>query len=477
MGNVSNPGRLGMAGSLRTLQDLPQPAGGWPLLGHLAQLDPKALHTVLERWCAECGPCFRFGMGPQQVLVTADPEHAQAALRDRPAGFRRLGAIEPVLRDMGIDGVFSVEGEGWLAQRKLVMQALAPVQLAHYFPAIQTITARLLRRWRAAARSGQPVDMVVDLTRYTVDLTSSLSFGRDVNTLEADGDAIQQHLAMVFPAINRRINSPVPYWRWFKLPADRALERALAAIHAFVDDLIDQARAELARQPGEPPANLLQAMLVARDEHGAALSSARVRANVMTLLLAGEDTTAHALAWTFFQLADRPALQDTLAAEAARALQGADVVPDRAALEALPLCEGVVFESLRQRPVVPIIFLETLQERLIGDVRVPAGTPVFLLTRPAALDAAHFQEQHALLPSRWHAAPGTHAADKRAFLQFGAGPRVCPGRHLAAVEMRMVVSTAMRHFRLAHARDPGAVAERFGFTMAPDAVPLRLTPR
>lgn len=466
-----------LAAPARALTDLPQPAGAWPLLGHLAQLDPKALHAVLERWCAECGPVYRFGMGPRQVFVTADADHAQAALRDRPEGFRRLGAIEPVMAEMGIDGVFSVEGPRWLAQRKMVMQALAPVRLREYLPVMQRITARLARRWQAAARAGRPVDMVDDLTRYTVDVTSSLSFGRDVNTLGSDGDPIRSHLGVVFPAINRRINFPLPYWRWVQLPADRALARALVAIRDFVDDLIAQARAEMAAPGWTGPANLLQALLAARDQAGSGITDAMVRANVITVLLAGEDTTAHALAWTLCHLASAPDLQDRLAAEARAALQGEDVAPGPEAVASLPLCEGAVFEALRLRPVVPIIFLETVLPRVLGGVRLPAGTPVFLLTRPAALEAAHFSAPRALRPERWQGAAAGEPMSTRAFLQFGAGPRVCPGRHLATVEMRLVVSMAMARFRFAHAGDPQAVREQFGFTMMPSAVPLRLALR
>jgi cytochrome P450 len=467
-----------LAAASRTLADLPRPPGALPGLGHLLKLDPKALHTVLEGWARDCGPCYTFGMGPKTVLVTADPDHAQAALRDRPDGFRRLGAIEPVFRDMGIDAVFSIEGERWRPQRRLVMQTLAPQHIAACFGPMQTITQRLYRRWDRIARDGGQTDVAQDLVRYAVDVTSTLSFGQDVNTLEADGDPIQRHLGVVFPMINARINFPFPYWRYVKLRRDRELDTSLAAIRQFVNGLIERARAEMASPGWSQPTHLLQALLQARDEPGSGISDDDVQANVVILLLAGEDTTAHALAWTFHQLAQQPALQDRLAADAARVLGPADVAPGRSAIEALDLCEGMVFESLRLRPVVPIIFLETVRERMVGDIRVPGGTPVFLLTRPAALDPAHFTAPAELHPERWHGDGGSgNTRDVRSFLQFGAGPRVCPGRHLATVEMRMVLSMALKAFRFHTVGDPAATREQFGFTMMPDRLPMRLERR
>ncbi len=489
----------------RQLADLPSP-GGLPLLGNLHQLDLKVLHQCLERWAGEHGPVYTFGMGPQRVFVTSDPEHAQTALRDRPDGFRRLAAIRPVFAELGLDGVFSTEGDGWLPQRRLVTKALSLQHLAGFLPTMQGITARLHRRWQQAAQSGQPTDAVQDLMAFAVDVTATLSLGADINTLENDDNPIQRHLEQVFPMINRRINLPLPYWRWMKLPMDRRLDASLAEVRRFVDQMIERARAEMARNPDAPPSNLLQALLRARDEPGSGIGDDEVYANVVTLLLAGEDTTAHAMAWALFYLASDEPLQERLHQQARSVLGASTVAPDMATIRALPAFEGLVDEALRLRPVVPIIFLETVQERMLGDVRLPAGTPVFLITRPAMLDEQHFGDAQRLKPERWMAsrgagdsgtrdgdigsadhsegdgdAPGRTAQvartagaahNPRAFVQFGAGPRVCPGRHLATLEMRMAMSMLLRSFRIRHAGDPEEVREQFGFTMMPQRLPL-----
>ena len=135
--------------------------------------------------------------------------------------------------------------------------------------------------------------------RFTVDAIASLAFGSEVNTLESDDDVIQLHLNQIFPALSRRILAPVRYWRYLKLPADRALDRSVQAVRAAIEGFIAQARERIAREPErrEHPRNLLEAMINAADEDGSGLDDRDVAGNVLVMLLAGEDTTANTLAW------------------------------------------------------------------------------------------------------------------------------------------------------------------------------------
>lgn len=460
----------------RRLDELPAPPG-WPLLGQLLALDPARLQQILEGWHADLGSPYLLRLGPRKVYVCADPELLQTVLRERPERYRRMRQIEDCIAEMRSNGVFSVEGEAWRPQRRLVMEGLNATHFRGFLPALQAITARLHRRWLAAAASGATVDMTQDLIRYTVDVTTALAFGEDPNTLEDDGDVIQRQLALVFPRLMARINAPLPYWRWVRLPADRALDRALAQIHGHIDGLIVRARRRLAQQPGAESRNVLEAMLRARDEPGSGLSDDDLRANVMTLLLAGEDTTAHTLAWTIYHLAQHPSWQDRLHALARATQQGAPVAASLEQVRALDLFEAAANESTRLKPIVPMIFLEPNVDVVLGGVAVPAGTPMFFLLRPAMLDERHFADAAAWRPDRWsHGHPaGTH--DTRAYVQFGAGPRVCPGRHLAGVEVRLVLAMLMSQFRVALAVDPGTVREVLAFTMTPDTMPVRLQMR
>lgn len=465
----------------RHVADLPSPRG-LPWIGNAHQVRPGNLHLTLERWFAEIGGPFALRLGPRRVVVMADAGALQTALRNRPDQFRRAVPIESVFAEMGANGVFSVEGPAWGAQRRLVMQALSPAQLRGFHPTLVTITRRLLKRWAAAAAAGRVVEMTDDLTRYTVDVTTALAFGEDPNTLERDGDVIQRHLAQVFPTIMRRVNAPFPWWRHVRLPVDRRFDASMAAVHEHVRGLIARARARLRIEPAAAPRNVLEAMLLQAASPDGRISDADVQANVITLLLAGEDTTAHTLAWTLHHLALHPHWQDRLHDRACEVLGEADVCPTLDDLAGLDEFEACATEATRLKPIVPLFYLETRNEVVLDGVRLPPGTPLICILRPPMLDERHFGRAGEYRPERWLAAKGCPAHgglahDSRAWAQFGAGPRVCPGRHLAGSEIRLVLSMLMRRFRVVHAVDPRSIVERNAFTMAPDRMPLRLVPR
>ena len=462
---------------VRRLADLPSPKG-LPLIGNLLQLAPERLHLTLEQWARELGPMYTLDLGTQRVLVCSDPELLQTVLRDRPEGYRRYSPIESVIAEQHANGLFSIEGEAWRPQRKLVMQALAATNFRAFYPALQAITERLRQRWQRAADAGETVDMAVDLVRYTVDVTTALAFGEDPNTLEQSGNVIQDQLALIFPMLMSRINAPFPWWRYIRLPRDRHFDRSMQSVRAHVDGLIERTRARLHAQPTDRPRNLLEAMLIASNEPDSGITDETIFANVITLLMAGEDTTAHSLSWTMYFLSAEPALQARLHDEAAALMGEALVCPQLDDVKRLDAFEALATEATRLKPIVPLFFTEALTDKVLGGVAVPLGTPVFFVTRAAMLDEQHFGQASTYLPERW--SDDRHAAlahDSRAYVQFGAGPRVCPGRQLAGVEMRLVLSMLCRNFTMELATERESIKEVMAFTMMPSAMPVRLRSR
>jgi cytochrome P450 len=462
---------------IRRLADLPSPQG-LPLLGNLLQLSPERLHLTLEQWSGELGSMYTIDLGMKRALVCCDPELAHTVLRDRPEGYRRYSPIESVIAEQHANGLFSIEGEAWRPQRKLVMQALAATHFRDFYPALQAITERLRQRWQRAADAGETVDMTVDLVRYTVDVTTALAFGEDPNTLEQSGDVIQDHLALIFPMLMSRINAPLPWWRYIKLPSDRRFDRSMKAVRAHIDGLIERSRARLVVQPGERPRNLLEAMLIASNEPGSGITDETIFANVITLLMAGEDTTAHSLSWTMYFLSAEPALQARLHEQAAALMGDALVCAQLDDLKRLDAFEALATEATRLKPIVPVFFQEALVDKVLGGVALPAGTPVFFVLRPAMLDEQRFGHASTYLPERWGDDRGAALAhDARAYVQFGAGPRVCPGRQLAGVEIQLVLSMLCRNFTMELATERESIKEVLAFTMMPSAMPVRLRSR
>ena len=461
----------------RNLIDLPGPRGV-PVLGNLLQLDPPRLHTILGGWADQYGPLFRLRLRGRDVLVVSDTELIGEVLRSRPEKFRRRRALRTVMLELGIDGVFNAEGTDWRRQRKLAMYALNTAHMREFFQRLDQVTARLQQRWERAARSGEAIDTQRDLMRFTVDVTSGLAFGHDLNTLEQTGDAIQNHLDKIFPALTRRLLMPFAYWRYFKLPTDRALDKAMAEVHKLVNAFIANSRAQLAQDPARraKPTNFLEAMLVARDDDANGFTDAEIVGNALTMLLAGEDTTANTIGWMIHFMIENPAVQARMREEVDRALGAHRRVPDYATTDSLPYIEAVAHEAMRLEPVAPFLAMEANYACTIGDVAVPAGTSVFLVMLHPAVQPANFDDPRAFRPERW-LDPGAGAHNTKAFMPFGSGPRYCPGRHLAMLEIKMVAAMLCRNFEVVRAPGSLPTVDHFVFTLTPKNLAVTLRAR
>ena len=464
------------AAAKRTIADLSGPRG-WPVVGNLFQLDLARLHEVLEGWAREYGPLFRYRLGSHWVVVISDPGMIEQALRARPQTFRRLGNVEPVFREMGVAGVFSAEGAAWRSQRRLTMEALSPRHQRGFYPRLRSVATRLLARWEREAQSGEPVDVVDDLKRFTVDITTLLTFGYDVNTLEQGDDVIQRRLEHVFPAFTRRLFALIPTWRIIRSPADRRLDRALGEIRMWLEQLVHDARQRLVADPGRAaqPSDFLEAMISATDESGRPFPDDVIFGNLMTMLLAGEDTTAYTLGWAVHELCESPASVSALQRELDSMLGAARVPEDFESAQRLTFAGAVANEAMRLRPVAPVLYLQANHATTLGDLFLRGGTAIALLTRRPAIDEQHFDRPQSFLPERWVTPSGTH--DPSAHLPFGSGPRLCPGRTLALLEMKLVLATLFRNFDVERDGRAGDVREHFSFTMSPVGLRVRLRPR
>jgi len=463
---------------LRTLDQLPGPRG-IPFLGSLRTLNLERLHLTLEDWAARYGSVYRLRLGGRRVIAISDPGLIQRALRDRPGAFRRLANMEPICRELGVGGVVSAEGVEWRALRRLTMEALSPVRLKAFYPALRAVAQRLHQRWEREVGAGRLVDIEQDFKRFTVDLTTQLAFGHDLYALEQEGDVLQQQLADVLTGLTRRLFAVVPLWRIFKLPAERRLERDVADVLEVLRRLLGSARARLASDPGRAthPETFLEAMILARDEAGKPFSDGEILGNAIQILLAGEDTTAHTLSWAVHEICDHPEVASALGDEADRVLDGDAVPADIEAVGRLVFAGAVANETMRLRPVGPLIVLDTNEDLVLGDLSLRKGQAVFLLTRPPAVSGRHFADPAAFRPDRWlHQEPGA-ARDPSAHLPFGSGPRLCPGRTLALTEIKVALATLFGSFSVERVGTRAEVSERYAFTMGPRGLRVMLRRR
>ena len=382
-------------------------------------------------------------------------------------------------------GVFGANGETWRRQRRMVMAGFDPAHVKRYFPALQTVAQRLVGRWHKAARANAAIELQPDLMRYTVDTIAGLAFGAAVNTLESDGDVIQQHLDQIFPALFKRILSPLPTWRFVPSAANRKLERSIAEVNLAVTGFVAQARERMQADPSlhENPRNLLEAMIAAADVPDSGIDDQQVAGNVLTMLLAGEDTTADTIAWMIHLLWRNPRALARAAGEVRWVVRDVNN-PTFEEIAKLDYVEACAHETLRLKPVAPILPLETLREMTIGDVRVPAGIIVSSLTRRDSVSDSHLARATTFDPERWLSANAESAAQnassaKRVSMPFGAGPRICPGRYLALLEMKMAMAVLLGNFDIDNVTTPDGLEarEHLAFTMVPVGLRMKLKVR
>lgn len=469
---------------LRRYDQLPGPRG-IPWLGNALQLDVPRFHQQLEQWCLEFGPLFKLQIGSRRLLAVGDHQLIAAILRDRPAGFKRTSRLEEIWLEMKLPlGVFGANGDVWQRQRRMVMAGFDPAHVKSYFPSLQAVAGRLVGRWQRAALAGHDIDLQADLMRYTVDTIAGLAFGAEVNTLESDGHVIQQHLDKIFPALFKRILSPVATWRFFRSSADRQLERSIAEVNAAVAGFVQQARARMQADPAlrQHPRNLLEAMITAADLPESGIDDEQVAGNVLTMLLAGEDTTANTLAWMIHLLWLNPETLAHATEEVRRVVRDA-ASPTFDEMAQLNYVEACAHETMRLKPVAPILPLQAVHDVTVGDVRVPAGVIIQNIMRSDSVSDSHVPRAASFEPERWLAGvdgvvgPGALAnAAKRISMPFGAGPRICPGRYLALLEMKMAIAVLLGNFEIENVATPdgGEAREHLAFTMQPVGLRMRL---
>ena len=227
------------------------------------------------------------------------------------------------------------------------------------------------------------------------------------------------------------------------------------------------------------PTSFLEAILSAVEREESGFSDEEVFANAGTLLLAGEDTTANSIAWCIHYLTKYPEYFGRIRSEVDALVQPGSSVLDLDQTNSLPILDAFTNEVMRLRPVAPLMAVEANFDVDIMGYQIPKGTTVHILARKMATLNSNFVNASEFDPERWLEVESlTHSPhNRRAFIPFGAGPRLCPGRNLALLEIRMVLAMICRNFDLEAVQGDNTVTERMAFTMMPANLRVRLNRR
>jgi cytochrome P450 len=405
------------------------PPGHW-LLGHSRPLQHDPLGYLLSVGRAHGNARLRFG--PFPMLLLSDPRAIEEVLVTRQRLFEKSLTTHRLRLIVG-NGLLTSEGASWRSHRRLVQPAFHRDRIAGYAATMSASAAATAESWS----DGEERRLVDDLSRLTLDVVARCLFGTD---LDEQAPLISAAITSATEPLYDRLST---FWVFapdgFPTPHSRAFRRANATFDRAVTAVVERRQAA-----GSVGSDLLGLLLAARDEDGRPMSRREVRDELVTLLLAGHDTSAMALTWALVLLSQAPAVEAELHAELDAVLNGRPAGLDD--LSRLVLTRRVVDETMRLYPPAWIIERSPRATVTIAGERVRPGTTVILCPWVTHRDPRWFEEPDSFRPERW-AAPSVARLPRFAYFPFGGGARVCLGTTFALTETTLLLATLAQRWR------------------------------
>jgi cytochrome P450 len=346
--------------------------------------------------------------------------------------FMKGPTIQASKRLLG-ESLLTSEGDFHRRHRRMIQPIFHHDRMESYGPVMVDHAERAADRWS----DGEVVDVHREMTRLTLSIVAEALFGADVETEEARD--IGRAMTETFANFGRIFSPVFPLLVRLPVPAMRRFHRARSLLDATIRRMIDQRR-----QNGATGQDLLSLLLGAREEEAGGMTDEQVRDEALTLFLAGHETTAVALTWTWYLLSRHPEAEGTLHAELDRVLVGRS--PSPRDIAALPYTQMVLRESMRLFPPAWAIGRRALTEHRVDGQAIPARAVIVVSPYLVHRDARWWPEPQAFRPERW--AEEDRSRPRTAYLPFGAGPRMCIGEPFAWMEGVLVLASLARRWRL-----------------------------
>jgi cytochrome P450 len=414
------------------LRPPPGPKGHF-LLGNLAAVSRDWL-GFYARCAREHGDVVHLRYLHVPICLVMHPRDIEYVLVGNPGNFTKSADYRALARVLG-NGLLTNEGKPWQRQRGLIQPAFRRENILSYAPVMTRAARSLLGSWT----SGESRNLHEDMMAVTLEIVAQCLFGAEVTGVaERVGKAMQVVTDRFIVDASQALLLP------FDLPDFLVPGRrdAIRDLNKIIQGIVRERRA--AKQPR---GDLLDALLQARDSEGQPMSDVQLRDEVMTLFLAGHETTALALSWTCFLLAKHPGIEAKLVEELRTVL--GDREPTAQDLSLLRYTEMVLKESMRLYPAVWGIGRRAVKDCEIGGYRVTAGTNIFLFQAVTQRDARFFSNPEEFDPERWREDPIRSGKIPRfAYFPFGGGPRVCVGASFAMLEAMLLLAMIQQRFHL-----------------------------
>jgi cytochrome P450 len=406
---------------------------GWPLLGVSLELLRDPL-TLMRRLAREYGDIVRFPVLIGDRILLNHPDYIEQVLVIQQSKFHKSDLSKRATERLLGQGLLTSEGEFWRRQRRLAQPAFHRSRINGYAETMVGITEEHLRHWG----DNETRDIAQEMMAVTLDITVRTLFG---TTLPGEAQQVGRAVTFMMRYQLRRLRSPVRLPENWPTPKSRRAQRE----NEFLDSLIYRIIAER-REEGNSRHHddLLSLLMGAMDEDGSQMTPKQLRDEAMTLFLAGHETTALTLSWTWYLLSQNPAAEARLHEELSGVLGGR--APAVADLERLPYLQAVINEALRLYPPAYLLARTSIAPCTIGGYDFPTRSTILMSQWVTHRDARFFDDPDAFRPERWlDGLMGRLPAG--AYYPFGDGPRRCIGQGFALLESALVTATIAQRFQ------------------------------
>lgn len=419
---------------------------GVPFLGVAGEALRDPMRFFVSRW-QQYGDVMGAPVGPYDYIAVTDPDAIHHMLVENPKNYEKSPNYRGLRVVLG-NGLVTSEGEFWQRQRRLAQPAFHRERLASFRDSMVADTRDMLARWRSedaslkeAGALPRPLDMHREMTRLTFRIVGHTLFSVD---LDAESEALGPVISAALEGANEMSTAVLPLPYWVPTPTHVRLRRAVARLDELVLRIIGERRAIAGTS--QEPNDLLAMLMGARDEQTREqMTDRQLRDEVLTLVLAGHETTANLLSWTWYLLSRHPDFARRLQTEVRTVL--GERPPSMEDLAQLKLTRAIIEESMRLFPPVWAFERRALADDVLGGYHVPKGALVGVCTYALHRHPDHWDNPEGFDPERFfpERAKGRH---RFAYMPFGGGPRICIGNGFAMMEAQIIVAMMAQSYRL-----------------------------
>ncbi|WP_338421135.1 cytochrome P450 [Mesobacillus harenae] len=431
---------------------MPTASNGKWMTGHLKEFQKDPL-VFMKTLANDYGEIVRFRLGPfQKVNLITDPELIKEVLVTKQKSFLKSSDVQSLKALIG-DGLLTSEKELHMRQRRLIQPAFKKSHIMDYAQDMIVTTEKYIEGWE----DGKEIEITEDMLNITLGIISKTMFSMELNEgYDLVGESVERAMKLAV----RRMRSIIPLPLWVPVKRNREYKLAKQALDEVLFKIITSRREDT-----EVKDDLLGILMRARDDHdGTGMTDSQLRDELMTIFLAGHETTANALSWTLYLLSQNPEAEQKLYEELDEVIGEGTIAPEH--FTGLSYTQNVISESLRLYPPAYVIGRQVDESVDIGDYHIKKGEMILISQYVMQRKPEYFEEPNEFRPERFEN-NFIKSIPAYAYFPFGGGPRVCIGNHFAFMEMVLVLACISQRFQLKPAFDASSIKTQPLITLRP----------